>query len=158
GGPKGTKHEGFKDAHIYIRGDPKRPGKLVPRGFPTILAGNNQRPITQGSGRLQLAECLASAGNPLTARVLVNRLWQHHFGDGIVRSATNFGERGERPTHPELLDYLAWRFVQSGWSMKVMHRLIMLSAVYQQSSRTSPTALATDPENRLFARANRRRL
>jgi hypothetical protein len=158
GGPKGTKHEGFKDAHVYIRGNHKRPGKISPRGFPAILAGSKQQPITQGSGRLQLAEWLASPDNPLTARVLVNRLWQHHFGDAIVRTANNFGERGERPTHPELLDYLARRFVQSGWSMKAMHRLIMLSAVYQQSSQASTKTLAADPENRLFSRANRRRL
>jgi hypothetical protein len=130
----------------------------VPRGFPRILAGDTEKPITQGSGRLQLADWLTRPEHPLTARVLVNRLWQHHFGEGIVRTANNFGERGERPTHPELLDYLAWRFVQSGWSIKAMHRLIMLSAVYQQSSQASSEVLTADPDNRLFGRMNRRRL
>jgi hypothetical protein len=158
GGPKGTKHEGFKDAHIFIRGNPRNPGSVVPRGFPRILASDNEKPITQGSGRLQLADWLTRPDHHLTARVLVNRLWQHHFGEGIVRTANNFGERGERPTHPDLLDYLAWRFVQSGWSIKAMHRLIMLSAVYQQSSQASSEVFAADPDNRLFGRMNRRRL
>ena len=158
GGPKGSPFEGLKDAHIFRRGNPKAPGAVVPRGFPEVLAGSHQRPIAQGSGRLQLADWLVRADNPLTARVLVNRLWQHHFGDGIVRTANNFGDRGMRPTHPDLLDYLASRFVQSGWSMKAMHRQLMLSATYQQSTRTSAEALASDPENELFGRMNRRRL
>jgi hypothetical protein len=158
GGPKGTKHEGFKDAHIFIRGNPRNLGSVVPRGFPRMLSGDTEKPITQGSGRLQLADWLTRPDHPLTARVLVNRLWQHHFGEGIVRTANNFGERGERPTHPELLDYLAERFVQSGWSIKAIHRLIMLSAVYQQSSLAASEALAADPDNRLFGRMNRRRL
>jgi hypothetical protein len=158
GGPKGTRHEGFKDAEVYVRGDPKKPGKTVPRGLPRILAGENQERITSGSGRLQLADWLARAENPLTARVMVNRIWQHHFGEGLVRTANDFGERGERPTHPELLDYLAGRFVESGWSVKSMHRLIMLSFAYQQSSRVDPATLGKDPENRLFGRMNRRLL
>jgi hypothetical protein len=158
GGPKGTKHEGFHDAHVYIRGNHKTPGKKVPRRFPVILAGDRQPAITKGSGRLDLARWLARPEHPLTARVMVNRLWQHHFGEGIVRTASNFGQRGERPTHPELLDYLADRFVQSGWSVKDIHRVIMLSSVYQQSTRASETARAQDPDNRLFSRMNRRRL
>jgi hypothetical protein len=158
GGPKGTKHEGFKDAQVYLRGNHKNPGKTVPRGFPRILAGDRQPPLTQGSGRLQLARWLTQPNHPLTARVMVNRIWQHHFGEGIVRTANNFGERGERPTHPELLDYLAKRFIQSEWSLKAMHRLIMLSAVYQQSSSASSERLARDPDNRLFGRMNRQRL
>jgi hypothetical protein len=89
---------------------------------------------------------------------MVNRIWQHHFGEGLVRTPNDFGERGERPTHPELLDYLAERFVESGWSVKAMHRLIMLSAVYQQSSSVSDAVLARDPDNRLFGRMNRARL
>ena len=89
---------------------------------------------------------------------MVNRIWQHHFGEGLVRTPNDFGERGERPTHPELLDYLAARFVESGWSVKAMHRLIMLSSAYQQSSRAGADALARDPDNRLFGRMNRRRL
>jgi hypothetical protein len=158
GGPAGTKHEGFKDAHIYLRGNPKKLGKTVPRGFPKVLAGEHQPAITEGSGRLRLAEWIASANNPLTARVAVNRIWQHHFGEGLVRTSTNFGEGGERPTHPELLDYLAARFMESGWSRKAMHRLMMLSAAYQQSSRAPPATLAADPENFLLGRMPRARL
>ena len=114
GGPKGTRHEGFKDAQVFIRGDHKRLGKTVPRGFPKVLTGEREEQITEGSGRLQLADWLARPDNPLTARVMVNRIWQHHFGEGLVRTPNDFGERGERPTHPELLDYLAARFVESG--------------------------------------------
>jgi hypothetical protein len=158
GGPKGTRHEGFRDTRVCIRGDPRKLGPTVPRGFPQVLAGSRPKPITQGSGRLQLAAWLARPDHPLTARVLVNRVWQQHFGEGIVRTANNFGERGERPTHPELLDYLAARFVESGWSIKALHRLILLSAVYQEDSRPSALTLAKDPENRLFGRMNRRRL
>ncbi len=158
GGPKGTRHEGFKDAQVFIRGDHKRPGKTVPRGFPKVLNGEREERIAEGSGRLQLANWLTRSENPLTARVMVNRIWQHHFGEGLVRTPNDFGERGGRPTHPELLDYLAVRFVESGWSVKAMHRLIMLSAVYQQSSNVSAAALARDPDNRLFGRMNRQRL
>ncbi|MSU33697.1 MAG: DUF1553 domain-containing protein [Pedosphaera sp.] len=155
GGPVSTKHEGFKDAHIFLRGNPANPGAIVPRGFPRVLAGDHQSPITEGSGRLRLADWIASATNPLTARVAVNRIWQHHFGQGIVRTSTNFGRRGERPTHPELLDYLASRFIESGGSFKAMHRLMMLSEVYQQQSGASSEALARDPENFLLSRMNR---
>jgi hypothetical protein len=158
GGPPGTRHEGFKDAQVCLRGDHKKLGKTVPRGFPRILAGDRQRRITKGSGRLQLAEWLGHTDNPLTARVMVNRIWQHHFGEGLVRTANDFGARGERPTHPELLDYLAARFVESGWSVKALHRLILLSATYQQSSRAGAASLARDPDNRLVSRMNRRRL
>jgi hypothetical protein len=158
GGPKGTRFEGFHDAHVFVRGDPKKRGKLVPRRFPVILAGDRQTAITRGSGRRQLARWLTSPDHPLTARVMVNRIWQHHFGQGLVRTPGNFGQRGEQPTHPELLDYLTDRFVRSGWSIKAMHRLIMLSAVYQQSSRASEATRTSDPDNRLFGRMNRRRL
>jgi Protein of unknown function (DUF1553)/Protein of unknown function (DUF1549)/Planctomycete cytochrome C/Concanavalin A-like lectin/glucanases superfamily len=158
GGPKGTRHEGFKDAPVFIRGDHKRPGKTVPRGFPRVLTGERAEAITTGSGRLQLGDWLARPDNPLPARVMVNRIWQHHFGEGLVRTPNDFGERGELPTHPELLDDLAARFVASGWSVKAMHRLLMLSAAYQQSSRPTAVALARDPENRLFGRTNRQRL
>lgn len=158
GGPRGTRHEGFKDAHVFLRGNHKKPGKIVPRGFPRILRGERQVRITEGSGRLQLADWLTSLDNPLTARVMVNRIWQHHFGEGLVRTANDFGERGERPTHPDLLDYLAARFVQSGWSVKALHRVIMLSAVYQQSSALAAYPHSADPDNRLCGRANRRRL
>jgi hypothetical protein len=158
GGPKGTRHEGFKDAQVFLRGNHKRPGKTVPRGFPRILAGGRPIPITEGSGRRQLADWLARPDHPLTARVMVNRIWQHHFGEGLVRTANDFGRRGDRPSHPELLDHLAGRFVESGWSLKAMHRLILLSTTYRQGSRADAEGLASDPENRLFGRMNRRRL
>ncbi len=158
GGPKGTRHEGFKDAQVFLRGNHKRPGKTVPRGFPLVLTGGRPVRITEGSGRRQLADWLARPDHPLTARVMVNRIWQHHFGEGLVRTANDFGQRGDQPSNPELLDDLAARFVESGWSLKTMHRLIMLSATYQQSSRVDAEKLARDPENRLFGRMNRRRL
>jgi hypothetical protein len=101
---------------------------------------------------------MSSAENPLAARVAVNRIWQHHFGYGIVRSADNFGKTGERPTHPELLDYLAARFIESGWSIKAMHRMMLLSSAYQMSSRGSEGAAAADPQNRLLQHMPVRRL
>jgi hypothetical protein len=123
-----------------------------------VLAGPEPPTITQGSGRLELARWIARPDNPLTARVMVNRIWQHHFGEGIVRTPSNFGRRGEPPTHPELLDWLARRFVESGWSVKALHRLIMGSAAYQRSSQAPAQLLDADPENRLWGRMNRRRL
>lgn len=156
GGPKDTRHAGFKDAQIFVRGDPKRPGKTVPRGFPQVLHSGKEPKIGSGSGRLELADWITRPENPLTTRVIVNRIWQHHFGEGLVRTPSDFGERGERPTHPELLDYLAKQFLDSGGSIKAMHRQIMLSAAYRQSS--SGSASAGDLENRLWGRANARRL
>jgi hypothetical protein len=158
GGPAETPHEGFRDAHVYLRGNHANPGKSVPRGFPKAIAGENPPTIQDGSGRRELAAWLANPANPLPARVMVNRLWQHHFGSGLVTTSANFGAMGDSPSHPELLDYLASRFIDSGWSLKAMHRLIMLSSVYQQSSQSNPAGLAADPENRLLWRANRRRL
>jgi uncharacterized protein DUF1553/uncharacterized protein DUF1549/cytochrome c len=187
GGIMGTAYAGFHDARIHVRGRYDRLGDLRPRAFPALLAGENQAPLTEGSGRLQLAHWLASADNPLTARVMVNRIWQHHFGEGIVRTANNFGKLGTPPTHPELLDWLAVEFVKSGWSVKAMHRLIMMSEVYQRSGECSvlsaqfsvadaaneralssehwalstehlQRAKAVDPENTLLARFPRRRL
>jgi hypothetical protein len=158
GGVRFSLFPGFQDARIHIRGSYSHLGKLVPRHFPTALAGDTQTPITSGSGRLELARWIASAENPLTARVMVNRIWQHHFGEGNVRTPSNFGKLGTPPTHPELLDYLATRFVASGWSVKAMHRMILLSASYQQSSRVRPESLRLDPNNLLFSRMNRRRL
>jgi hypothetical protein len=117
-----------------------------------------RKPFTNGSGRLELARTIASADNPLTARVLVNRVWAGHFGDGLVRTPSDFGTRSEPPAHPELLDWLATQFVRQGWSLKKLHRLIMLSATYQQSSGISAEAARLDPENQLLARQNRRRL
>jgi hypothetical protein len=154
----GSPHAGTHDVRIHIRGRYDRLGEPVPRRFPAILAGDRQPTITQGSGRRELAEWLADPHNPLTARVMVNRIWQHHFGEGIVRTPSNFGALGERPTHPELLDWLAARFVAGGWSVKQMHRLILRSATYQQSSTPTAEALRHDADNRLWGRQNRRRL
>ncbi len=158
GGPTGTKHEGFHDAPVFLRGSPATPGKTVPRGFPQIVAGANPPRISEGSGRRELAEWLTRTDHPLTARVMVNRIWQHHFGEGLVRTSTNFGVRGEQPSHPELLDHLARRFIESGWSIKSLHRLIVLSSVYQQSTFASDATRIADPENRWLARMPRRRL
>jgi hypothetical protein len=146
------------DVRVHIRGRYDRLGELVPRRFPVILAGDRQAPITAGSGRLDLARWLTAPEHPLTARVMVNRIWQGHFGSGIVRTPGNFGKLGERPTHPELLDYLARRFIAHGWSMKRLHREIMLSRVYQQASTPEPDTVKADPDNLLFGRMNRRRL
>jgi cytochrome c553 len=158
GGVPGSPHAGVHDVRIHVRGRYARLGERVPRRFPVILAGDKQPSITHGSGRLELARWIAGPAHPLTARVIVNRVWQHHFGEGIVRTPSNFGKLGERPTHPELLDWLATEFVRSGWSIKHMHRLMMLSAAYQQSSEPPAATLKADPDNRFFGRMNRRRL
>ncbi len=120
---------------VFIRGNPANQGEIAPRRFLRILSDGQPEAFQEGSGRLELAEAIASADNPLTARVMVNRLWQHHFGRGIVGTPDNFGVLGEKPTHPELLDYLTHRFLESGWSMKTMHREMMLSATYQLMHR-----------------------
>ncbi len=119
---------------IHRQGDPKNPGEEAPRGFLTILGGQKVPVDGQGSGREQLANWIADVNNPLTARVMVNRLWQYHFGKGLVQTPNDFGSRGKSPTHPELLDYLATRFIEGGWSVKKMHRLLMLSHAYQLGS------------------------
>lgn len=146
------------DIRLHIRGSHKNLGEEVPRRFLQVIAGEHQPPVGSGSGRLRIAEWMSSPKNPLTARVMVNRIWKHHFGQGIVRSADNFGKMGEPPTHPELLDYLADRFVASGWSVKAMHRLIVLSRAYQMSSAASEQAAKTDPSNRLLQHMQVRRL
>jgi hypothetical protein len=144
--------------NVHIRGNPATLGELAPHGFLSILAGEKHDPFTKGSGRLELAQAIASANNPLTARVMVNRIWKHHFGKGLVRTPSNFGALGEPPTHPELLDYLATRFIASGWSIKDMHRAIMLSEVYQTSSRFDAKQAEVDGDNKLVWHGNRRRL
>jgi hypothetical protein len=144
--------------HVFVRGNPEAKGEAVPKRFPAALAGDRQPPIAAGSGRRELAAWLSSPANPLVARVIVNRLWQWHFGEGLVRTPSNFGRLGDRPVHPELLDYLAARFVREGWSLKQMHRLLVLSSAYGMSSQASPAALAKDPENRLWSHFLRRRL
>ncbi|MGH9766113.1 MAG: PSD1 and planctomycete cytochrome C domain-containing protein [Blastocatellia bacterium] len=143
---------------VFIRGDYNNHGEAAPKGFPAILARYDTKPSFTGSGRLQLAEWLTQPNHPLTARVMVNRVWQWHFGEGLVRTSDNFGKMGERPTHPELLDYLATQFVKNGWSIKAIHRMIMLSSAYQMSSVNPNIAEEADPDNRLLTRFSRRRL
>jgi hypothetical protein len=140
-----------------IRGDRLKPGQPVPRRIPHILAGVDDHVFTD-DGRLELAEALASPKNPLTARVIVNRVWQQHFGRGLVTTADNFGAMGERPSHPELLDHLASWFIAHGWSLKALHRYILASATWQQSSTVQPAAMEKDAGNSLLWRMNPRRL
>lgn len=148
-----------QDTPLRVRGEANDRGPVVPRGFLTIatLGGAPEVPDEQ-SGRLEYARWLTSPANPLTARVAVNRIWQHLFGRGIVASVNNFGANGDRPTHPELLDYLAARFVANGWSTKELIRDIVLSRTYQLSSKSHPSAAAGDPENKLLWRSHQRRL
>ena len=143
--------------HVLVRGNPGNRGQAVPRQFLEILAPD-RKAFTLGSGRLEMARAIASKDNPLTARVLVNRVWMHHFGAALVRTPGDFGTRGEAPTHPELLDWLAATFVEDDWSLKRLHRLLLLSAAYRQSSAEVPELSEVDPENRLVGRMNRRRL
>lgn len=144
--------------HVFKRGNPGNPGDVVPRRFLQILSGTNRPTWDKDSGRLQLAQAIASRDNPLTARVLVNRVWLYHFGKALVRTPGDFGMRGETPTHPELLDYLAARFMDEGWSLKKLHRWILLSSAWQQSSQVTARAALVDSENRLLSHQNRQRL
>jgi cytochrome c553 len=144
---------------VALRGNYQTVGVLAPRRFLQIVAGEGHAPITTSqSGRLELARWIASKDNPLTARVMVNRIWQHHFGTGLVATTDNFGVRGEKPSHPELLDWLAGEFVANGWSLKKLHRLILLSGTYQTGTMADERALKTDPNNRLLGRTTRKRL
>ena len=161
GPPVGTRFEAIGDMHIYVRGNHRNFGRLAPRRFPVALTWRDEAPLserTQGSGRLELAEWITDSRHPLTARVIVNRLWQHLFGVGIVETPSNFGRMGRRPSHPKLLDHLALRLIRSGWSIKKTLRMIMRSQTYQQSTLPLGRALEEDPENRLLGRMNRRRL
>ena len=167
--------------YVFVRGNAGNRGPEVPRQFLEVLSGPDRKPFQRGSGRLELAQAIANKTNPLTARVMVNRVWLHHFGKGLVSTPSDFGVRSDPPSHPELLDWLAYNFTENGWSLKKLHRQIMLSAVYQQSSTpTSSPANATaertfvptnigskatpvsaaqvDPENKLLWRMNRQRL
>jgi mono/diheme cytochrome c family protein len=147
------------DVPVLRRGNHLNPGPVIPRRFPVVLAGEKQVALPgDHSGRLELAKWLTSPRNPLTARVMVNRVWRWHLGAGLVRSTDNFGLLGEKPSHPELLDWLAAEFVKNGWSVKHLHRLVMLSATYQRSSAHDAKAALADPDNRLLWRANVRRL
>ncbi|HEX5219857.1 MAG TPA: PSD1 and planctomycete cytochrome C domain-containing protein [Verrucomicrobiae bacterium] len=146
------------DSPVFIRGNPQNKGEKVPRRFLEVLSAETPAPFTNGSGRLELARAITSPDNPLTARVYVNRVWLHHFGAGLVSTPGDFGVRTESPVHRELLDYLAATFLEKGWSTKQLHRMIVLSATYQQSSDASPKNLAADPENDYWHHMNRRRL
>jgi hypothetical protein len=159
---------GLPPTRVLIRGDYRQPGEVVQAAFPSAIAGKSE-PATIESDRYRqfptrgwrttLAKWIASPDNPLTARVMVNRIWQHHFGTGIVATPSDFGANGARPTHPELLDWLAHRFIEEGWSIKAMHRLMLTSAACRQSSENpAMNTNAKDPENRLLWRFNRRRL
>ncbi|HEU0120929.1 MAG TPA: PSD1 and planctomycete cytochrome C domain-containing protein [Bryobacteraceae bacterium] len=143
---------------VQINGVPENLGEEAPRAFLSILSPGEPKAFSKGSGRLELAEAIANRENPLTARVMVNRIWQHHFGEGLVRTVSNFGRMGETPSHPALLDYLSATFMENGWSMKKLHREIMLSETYQRSADRNEQSFAVDPDNRLLWRANRQRL
>jgi hypothetical protein len=157
-----------RDSNVYIRGDRNKRGAVAPRQFLEVLAGPDRLPFYEGSGRRELALAIASRTNPLTARVLVNRLWANHFGAGIVSSPDDFGNMSEAPTHPELLDWMATAFVEGGWSIKKMHKRILLSAAYRQSANPNTNILLTqkssvdptkiDGGNKLLWHANLRRL
>ncbi len=150
-----------RDARIHLRGEPHQKGQRVKRGVPAVLRGAEPIDITNGSGRLELANWLTRPDHPLTSRVMVNRIWQYHFGKGIVKSSSNFGVNGDKPTHPQLLDYLARRFVEEGWSIKAMHRLIMLSRTYQLASNDRQAWSANhgiDGDNNYYWKFDRRRL
>ena len=142
-------------AYVFVRGNQHDKGAQVEPHFVSVISS---RPFESGSGRLELARAIASADNPLTGRVMVNRVWQHLFGEGLVRTPSDFGTRGEPPSHPELLDYLASSFAEDGWSVKKLIRRVMLSRVYRQSSEVLPDRQSVDPANQLLWRQNRRRM
>ncbi len=146
------------DARIHRKGDLKNLGDIAPRGFLQILGGARLPDNSKNSGRLELANWIADKQNPLTARVIVNRIWLHHFGKGLVPTPNDFGIRGLAPTHPELLDYLAAQFIAEGWSFKKMHRRLMLSHAYQLSDANNTVNAAIDANNNYLWRFNRRRL
>ncbi len=150
------------NTRVHLRGDPEKPGDEVPRRWLELFGGQSV-PAGSGSGRRELALWLTDPANPLTARVMVNRVWQQHFGKGLVQTPNDFGTRGQLPTHPQLLDWLAAKFIESGWSIKTLHRQIMLSAAYRQSAGDPAAAryaqaTAVDPNNNRYWRFDRRRL
>jgi hypothetical protein len=156
GGVPGGLFPNIQDVPVHIRGSYTRLGVVVPRGLPRFLAADSQVRITGGSGRRELADWIASRNNPLTARVIVNRVWQWHFGAGLVRTPNNFGLLSEPPSHPELLDWLAAKFIEDGWSLKKLHRRIVLSATYRQANNSRN--MEKDPENRWLSTFAPRRL
>lgn len=156
-----TERSAQKNPRVFRRGNPASKGDEVPRQYLQVIAGAQRQPFANRSGRLEMAEAIASPNNPLTARVMVNRVWQQHFGVGLVKTPSDFGTRSEPPSHPELLDWLSARFMEEGWSLKKLHRQILLSSVYQQGSASGAdreSYAQVDPENRLLWRMNRQRL
>lgn len=149
-----------EDDRVHVRGSPHKFGDVVPRRLTEAIAGADQPVPATGSGRLELARRMIDSANPVLTRVIVNRIWEHHFGAGLVATPDDFGNMGQPPTHPELLDFLVTEFVRNGWSIKKLHRLLMLSQTYQMSSRDADEAKAAeiDPQNRLWHRTNLRRL
>src|SRR5204863_4320532 len=146
----GVREGKIENLPVHIRGNYLTLGQVAPRRFPRIFSAAEPPPLDAAvSGRLQLAQWLTEPGHPLTARVIANRLWLWHFGEGLVRTPDNFGLLGERPTNGPLLDSLATRLVESGWSLKSLHRELMLSATYRMGHAPNEAALAKDPENRL---------
>jgi Protein of unknown function (DUF1553)/Protein of unknown function (DUF1549)/Planctomycete cytochrome C len=143
---------------VFVRGNPNQLGEDASGRFLGVLSSDDQQEFHKGKGRWELAQAIVAPTNPLTARVAVNRVWQWHFGAGLVRTPSDLGVRGAAPTHPELLDWLARKFVAEGWSLKKLHRTIMLSATYRQASQDNPMNRAVDPDNRLLWRMNHRRL
>ena len=146
------------DAHVFLRGNPGSRGAKVPRRFLQVLSRGERKPFADGSGRLEMARAIASPDNPLTARVMVNRIWLQLFGQGLVKTPSDFGVRAELPSHPKLLDHLAAEFVANGWSMKQLIRSIVLSTTYQQGETAYAEYAERDPSNRLLWHMNRRRL
>jgi Protein of unknown function (DUF1549)/Protein of unknown function (DUF1553)/Planctomycete cytochrome C len=147
-----------RDLPVFLRGNATNPGPIVPRRFPAVLSSGEPRSFGEGSGRKELADGIVGEAASLTGRVIVNRVWGWHFGRPLVTTPSNFGKLGEPPSHPDLLDDLTARFIASGWSLKSLHREIVLSSTYRQSSRVDASARLSDPENRWLGRANRRRL
>jgi len=162
--------EVINEPRIFVRGNPTQPGRVVPRRFLALLTNSSanpkrtdsedrgRQPYTDGSGRLELARSITDPENPLTARVMANRIWAHHFGQPLVATPSDFGTRSEAPTNPKLLDWLAREFQDGGWSIKQLHRLIVTSNVYRQNSFDRSECQSVDPENRLLWRFPRRRL
>ena len=144
--------------YVFLRGNPGSKGMSVPRQFLSVLSTGKRKPFSNGSGRLEMAQAIVASDNPLTARVMVNRVWMHLFGQGLVDTPSDFGVRAESPSHPELLDYLAAEFVSSGWSVKRLIRSILISNTYQQGENVNSEHAVMDPSNRLLWQMNRRRL
>ncbi len=153
-----TEQETNRPFHVFVRGNPRQRGDVVKARFLSTLGGTDETSFAIGKRRLELAKSIADPANPLTRRVVVNWVWQHHFGEGLVRTPDDFGTRGDPPTHPKLLDFLATKLLEDKWSLKKLHRRIMLSRVYQQASAERPDARIADPNNTLIWRMPRKRL